>query len=368
MRIDHLQLKDFRNYAEFHVELAEDLTIFVGPNGAGKTNIIEAVQFVSTGRSFRNPRTGDLVRWGASGAGVSVVSRREEQHHEVEGVLSADGRSSWKLDGCSTRRTHLAGKTSPVVLFVPDDLALSKGPADQRRTALDLLGEQLSATYTSLRREYQRVVRQRNALLREGCPPALLDSLDEQLVVTGARLHTHRRGLAARLTGAMVRAYSTLADQEVLSASYDDKCGVGVDDLSVEVSREEIERTLTRELARRRQDELARRQTLCGPHRDDLVLSINNKEARSFASQGQQRTIALAWKLAEVSVIEQVLGTTPVLLLDDVMSELDERRRAALATATRDDIQTLMTATDTSGLEDRLLRDAAVVDVTGCGQ
>ena len=365
MRIEHLHLRDFRNYREFDLAPTQNLTVLVGPNGAGKTNVIEAIQFVSTGRSFRNPKTTDLVLWGAPQAEVAITSSRDGRDHSSRGLLTTEGLCSWSLDGQQVRRSALAGKIAPVVLFVPDDLLLAKGPAEQRRSTLDALGEQLSATYGSLRRDYQKIVRQRNALLRDGCTALLLESLDEQLVDAGTRLYTHRRGLTGRLSGAMTDAYAALADGEALSITYDDRCGVGVGDPVVDIPIDDVRAKLTAELARRRSEELARRQTLVGPHRDDVTLSIDGRPARSFASQGQQRTVALAWKLAEVTIIEALLGTSPVLLLDDVMSELDESRRSALAAITRDDIQTLMTATDTTGLDDSLLDHAAVVTIGG---
>lgn len=363
MRITRLELRDFRNYTHWTFQPDSALTVFAGPNAIGKTNIIEAIQLVATGTSFRNPRWDDLVRWGTGHAAVIMHAEGDGSHAEVQLSIEPQGSRVWSVGGVKKRRTADACRYVPVVAFTPDDLALVKGPAEQRRSALDTLGEQLSTTYGALRRDYGRIVRQRNALLRSEAPQGSVDPWDDQLVRLGARLHVHRRRLARQVLEAAAPIYSHLAVGETLNVTMCDRCGLGADDLTATVETSEAEAALRTELTRRRTDERVRGISLAGPHRDDISFLIDGRDARVFGSQGQQRTIALAWKWAEVVVVESILKKTPILLLDDVMSELDEARRGALTDLVQRDIQTFVTATTTTYFDNVLLREARVINL-----
>lgn len=365
MRISRLELRDFRSYPEWVVEPDSALTVFAGPNAVGKTNIIEAIQVVATGSSFRGSRWEDVVRWGEGQASVSMVADGEGSHAEVDLIVDAAGTRTWKVGGITRHRAAEATRFVPVVAFTPDDLALVKGPAEQRRSTLNTLGEQLSATYGALRRDYSRVIRQRNALLRDDGSPPTLEPWDAQLITLGARLHVHRRRLAGRILDAAAPIYAHLAGGESLDVHMCDGCGLGQGDLDDELEIARVEEALGTELARRRGDERARKVSLVGPHRDDVTFLINGRAARSYASQGQQRTISLAWKWAEVAVVTSVLSRTPVLLLDDVMSELDESRRGALTDLVQRDVQTFVTTTTTGYFDPTLLKRAQVVTLGG---
>lgn len=360
MHIDRLELYSFRNYRRRSFEPSETLTVLVGPNAAGKTNVIEAIQLITTGVSFRRPRWEETVSWGADEARVTMEAAGNQTHASVELGVSAAGARTWRVNGVTKRRVTDATGIVPSVTFTPDDLSLAKGSAEQRRDALDALGSQLSRAYAAARREYGRVVRQRNALLKEG-GGATLEAWDAQLVSLGARVLIHRIRLARRLADAMAPVYSRLAAGEALTLTYADATGLG--SLPDEVSAEAAERALTGALESRREDELARGTTLVGPHRDDVALAISGRDARTFGSQGQQRTVALAWKWAEIEVVQAVTGKRPVFLLDDVMSELDEARRAALTDLVQRDIQTFITTTNTGYFDPALLDSATTVRI-----
>ncbi|MGB4440759.1 MAG: DNA replication/repair protein RecF [Coriobacteriia bacterium] len=365
MRISRLRLRDVRNYTHWEMRPDSALTIFAGPNAVGKTNIIEAIQLIATGSSFRNPRWEEIVRWGAPSAAISMTAEGDGSHAEVELQVDGTGSHTWRVGGSVKKRVADACRFVPVVAFTPDDLALVKGPAEQRRSALDSLGEQLSTTYGALRRDYARVVRQRNALLREGAQQADLEPWDEQLVRLGSRLHVHRRRLARQVLEEAAEIYAHLAGGESMGVRMCDRCGLGNDDLSLEVSGELADSALRAEIDRRRLDERARGVSLAGPHRDDITFLVGGRDARAFASQGQQRTIALAWKWAEVVVVTRILNKTPVLLLDDVMSELDDMRRGALTDLVQRDVQTFITTTTTGYFDPALLKAARVVSLGG---
>lgn len=363
MHITRIGLRDYRNLGHLELSPERALTVLVGPNGAGKTNTIEAIQTVCTGSSFRNPVWEDLVRWGCGAASVSITAGGESPPLSVDLRIDRSGSRTWKVNGVVKRRLSDATRFIPVVAFTPDDLSMVKGPADQRRSSLDALGEQLSAVYGSLRRDYARVVRQRNRLLRDGATADSLRPWSAQLVTLGARLHTHRRRLLKRVAESMKPAYLRLSGGEELDVLMDDRCGVGVCALETDIEHDTVAACMDEQMATRAAQEIDRRVSLVGPHRDDILFTIGGRDARAFASQGQQRTLALAWKLAEVDVVRSVLSKTPVLLLDDVMSELDQDRRAALTAVMQQDIQTFVTTTNTGYFDPALLRSAAVVDM-----
>ena len=362
MIVTCFSLTDFRNYETFTLEPHPALTVLVGPNAIGKTNVIEALQLVTSGASFRRPAWSEIVRWGAEEARVCMRAQDGTRSLDVAAVVAADGTRTFAVDGRTQRRAADVVGLLPSVTFTPEDLGLMKGPAERRRAAADDLGEQLSATYGSLRRDYGRVVRQRNTLLREGAPTAELGVWDEQLASLGARLVTHRLRLLARVMDHASKLYSAMAGGETLSWSYEDRCGLewaGSPGIDVEETKDRI----AAEIVRRSDEERRRAVSLVGPHRDDVVFTIGERPARAFASQGQQRTAALAWKLAEVSVIEELMHRRPVLLLDDVMSELDGARRTALSEAVADRTQTFVTTTNLGYFDEQTLAGASVVQL-----
>ncbi|MDI6901858.1 MAG: DNA replication/repair protein RecF [Anaerosomatales bacterium] len=368
MPITRIELTRYRNYGAWSLHPDPALTILVGPNAAGKTNVIEAIQLLTTGRSFRSARWSDLVQWGKQSGSAAMEIAREGSTARVEMDVTADGRRTYSMNGKTVRRVTDVTRVLPCVTFTPDDLALSKGPSENRRAAIDDLGEQLSKTFGSIRRDYMKALRQRNRALRDGEGQATIDALAEQIAHLGARLAVHRRRLLARVEDHATAIYARLSRGEDLAFTYADRCGFGGASHREEISAAEATACLLGEIMRRSGDERSRKVTLAGPHRDDVVFLVDGKDARAFASQGQQRTIALAWKWAEVRVVEEVAHRKPVLLLDDVMSELDARRRAALTGLVQEDVQTFITTTNTGYFDQALLGDAKVVSIEHQGE
>jgi len=362
VRITRLELTDFRNYGNLVLEPSNTLTVLVGPNAVGKTNIVEALQLVTAARSFRRPDFSDVVRWGAERALVRLRAEDGPRLLEIELEIDAEGRRTYTVNGQVKRRHSDVAGLLPSVVFTPDDLGMVKGPAERRRAAIDDLGEQLSSTYGSLRRDYGRAVRQRNALLKEGVSGPQMEAWSEQVIVLGAALVVHRLRLLDRLMIHASERYSEMAAGEELGYTYADRCALAT---CPTMDIETISAAMREEMVRRRHEERRRQVTLVGPHRDDIVLTVRGKDARAFASQGQQRTIALSWKLAEVAVVEDVLRREPVLLLDDVMSELDAERRSALSEVVMSRIQTVVTTTNTGYFTDEMLARASVVPIGG---
>lgn len=347
--IQRITLERFRSHRFLDLGPLEQTTVFVGPNGAGKTNVLEAVDLVLSGRSFRQARLEDVVTWGESSSAVRLEGVRDGVEVAVEERFSLEGARRLFVDGIERKRRSEALHDVYTVVFRPDDLEIVKGSADVRRDAIDALGGRLSEVYSHTRREYLRVVRHRNALLREWrASRSDLAVWTEQAVALGARLLVHRRRLVARLFVHAAVQHAGLSDGASLSVEYHDRCGLGVTDPGVELSVAEARAALEAEFTAREPEERERATTVVGPHRDDLVILLDGREARRFASQGQQRSIALAWRIGEMRTITDVSGAEPILLLDDVMSELDERRRAALQACIGEAAQTLMTTTDTA--------------------
>ena len=363
MRIESLELRDFRNYDTLRLEPGRALTVLVGPNAVGKTNVIEALQLVTSTLSFRRPKWEDLVRWDAGEARVSLFARRGNRRLDTALDITTEGKRVYTVNGQVRRKLSDVTGLLPSVVFTPDDLDMVKGPSEKRRSSIDDLGEQISATYGSLRRDYARVVRQRNALLKEGVPGAQAEVWDEQLVTLGSRLVSHRERLLARVMSAASAAYDDMAGGEPLTWSYSDRCGLPDGREQGQLSQQDAALALRQALKERGEDERRRLVTLVGPHRDDIVFYVGGREARTYASQGQQRTVALAWKLAEVQVVHDVLRRRPVLLLDDVMSELDADRRAALSSLVTADTQTFITTTNLGYFSDKLLEGATIVEL-----
>jgi DNA replication and repair protein RecF len=360
LTVTRLTLRDFRSYREFELEPDAKFTILVGPNAAGKTNVVEAAQLVTAGVSFRRPQWSELVRRGASNAGVSLLAEGDGRVLETNLVVGDSGRRVYRVNGKVRRRVSEVAGIIPCVVFTPDDLRMVKDSADKRRAAIDGVGDQLSPAYLTARMEYERIVRQRNALLKNPQPDSgVLDALTERLVVKGVAFMGHRHRLFDRVVLRMSEVYETLVRGETLSAVYTPSWSRGGEVMSEKDPAGAMREALHRSEA----DEKARGLTLVGPHRDEVVFSINGMEARSFASQGQTRTIALAWKLAEVSVIADIAGQAPILLLDDVMSELDEERRHKLASFVGEAAQTFMTTTNLGYFENDLVSRALVVSL-----
>ena len=367
--ITSLKLTNFRNYETFDLEPDVNLTVLVGPNGVGKTNVIEAVSLVTRGESFRTNVWNDVVRWGAERAYVSMTADEKLGGRTDVALEVSGGRRLYRVNGSVKRRVSDVPRNVPAVVFTPEDLTVVKGAADKRRGALDSLGTQLSAAYASTRVEYERIARQRNALLKTPeIPVSEISPWTERLVHVGARLREQRLRLLARMRIEIEAVYSALTGGEALSLSYivrdreepeTVKPGLGDG-----VDAESIARRMTEASSLRAQEERARGTSLIGPHRDDITFVLEGKDARVFASQGQQRTIALAWKLAEVNAIEEIAQATPVLLLDDVMSELDESRRHKLTTFVTQRTQTFVTTTNIGYFDPDFVSAAKIVELT----
>lgn len=339
------------------------LTVFSGRNAAGKTNVLEAISLLTSRGSFRNPRVPELVREGCSSARIAAQLGDGQRLVDVE-MMVEEGRRRFLVNGKPKRPSAIAGLL-PSVAFTPDDLALAKGGMAERRAALDGLGGQLSPNHDQVRRDFEKALAFKNRLLKDEADDGYLDSIDETLALCGSTLTCYRSALFRRLGEQLSLWYGRIADGEAVVGVYEPSwaCdGSSADGL--EVNREEARELLRSAMADRRAEERARKRAVVGPHADKVHLLVEGHQIERFGSQGQQRSVVLAWKLAEVSLIQEMLSVKPVLLLDDVMSELDERRRRALVEYAVGDMQTFITTANLDYFDKSLLDGARVVGLS----
>jgi DNA replication and repair protein RecF len=332
-RVGHLWLDDFRCLAGVDLELDPGLTVIHGANGQGKTSILEAIAWIARSHSFRGTGDGPLVRNGKDQAILRAEIMSDDRVQLFEAEIRAVGRNRVLCNKRAITKARDLHGLLRVAVFAPDDLELVKEGPGARRAYLDELLGMLAVRYDAARGDFERVVKQRTALLRTGVRDAsaetTLDVLDEQLVQSAGELVRGRLQLVERLGPAIDDAYEALADgpKNHVRESYEAEWApgpLGIGDVDA------IDDHLRAALVARRRAEVERGVTLVGPHRDDWKLTIDGLDARTQASQGEQRTLALALRLAGRGVVHELTGTPPVLLLDDVFSELDARRSSAL--------------------------------------
>jgi len=329
--VAHLALADFRCYPAVDLVLPSGVTVVSGANGEGKTSLLEALSWAATTHSFRGVPDAALVRSGTEAAIVRVTVQEPDREQLLEAEIRAVGRNRVRMNRHPLARARDLLGLLRVTVFAPDDLQLVKGGPAGRRAYLDDLLVAVAPRYEAVRAEFDRVLKHRNALLRQGLrgPDAesTLVVFDEQLVNAGSELVRGRLRLTARLLPAVRDAYRGLAGEgDDVDADYEAEWAEG----SVTPVAEDVEPLLRAALVERRAAEVDRGVTLVGPHRDEWRLRLAGLDARTHASQGEQRTVALGLRLAGHKVCAEVVGTDPVLLLDDVFSELDPARAEAL--------------------------------------
>lgn len=354
MQILRLRLQNFRNFPSLDWEPAPELNIITGENAQGKTNLLEALFFGLTGRSFRTPAEKEVVRWGSAFCRVELEVAGPGRPTCVSVSLTAGGVKKVLIDG---KQGHPGEMYGEPVVFTPEHLWLVKGSPALRRRWLDQEVCFRQPGYLRCLKRYQQVLAHRNRLLSDlrGGKGSRgdLDPWDRQLVELGARIIFWRRRLLAALAPLASQVYSTLgAGKEILSLAYLSSFPLG--DARGE---EEVRLLFLEELARRLPQELAWGQTLVGPHRDDVKFTLDGNDARRYASLGQQRTIVLALKLAQFEFVARFLQRSPLFLLDDVFSEIDERRREALLGCLAGRAQVFLTTS---------LEGSALLHVPGC--
>ncbi|MEV7507499.1 DNA replication/repair protein RecF [Streptomyces sp. NPDC089922] len=353
MHVSHLSLADFRSYARAEVPLDPGVTAFVGPNGQGKTNLVEAVGYLATLGSHRVSSDAPLVRMGAERAVIRAAVTQGERRQLVELELNPGRANRARINRSSQVRPRDVLGIVRTVLFAPEDLALVKGDPGERRKFLDELVTARSPRMAGVRSDYERVLKQRNTLLKSAAMArrhggrsmdlSTLDVWDQHLARAGAELLAQRLDLIATLLPLADKAYEQLAPGGgPLGLAYKSSAGERVDSGEAR-TREALYEVLLAALGEVRKQEIERGVTLVGPHRDDVLLRLGELPAKGYASHGESWSYALALRLASYELLRSE-GSEPVLVLDDVFAELDARRRERLAELVAPGEQVLVTA------------------------
>lgn len=358
LSVRKIELRNFRNYDHLVLDGIGDMTIFVGDNAVGKTNVVEGIQLMTAIESFRHPQISHLIKKGCDQGMVSLRLEDGRRQLDLE-LLLFDGKRRYLMNGKPKKGVDLKS-LCPAVMFNPDDLNLVKGSHSLRRQALDSLIGQLSANHQLICRDYANVIKHKNALLRDDASEALVRSINEMLITCGSQLIAYRLSLFARLVPFLRERYDVIvASRETAGCEYLPSWTDEREILSL--GKQDIQEMLAAALDRVYEEERARRKAVVGPHADKIVFTIDGWDASDFASQGQQRSMVLAYKLSELALIKDVLGQQPILILDDVMSELDEDRRRKLVDFMEDGMQVFITTTNLGYFDQGLLDRADVV-------
>lgn len=359
MHVHHVGLVDFRSYENVSFDLEPGITTFVGANGQGKTNIVEAVGYVATLGSHRVASDAPLVRQHCERAIVRVDAHTSARDVVVEIEIAPGRTNRARINrGPVSRSRDVLGLVN-VVVFAPEDLALVKGDPAERRRFLDDLMYQLSPRMAGVRSDYDRVLKQRNALLksagiaRRSATAELIRTLevwDLQLASLGAQITCARDALVAALAPLAAQAYAAVADSALFEVTYDPSIA-----LPDHATEDQVVAVILGELERRRNDELDRGITLVGPHRDDVALAVGGLPVKGYASHGESWSASLALRLGSYDLIESSVSDPPILVLDDVFAELDSTRRSRLAELVIKAPQVLITAAVGADVPDGLV-------------
>lgn len=355
MRINGLTLQNFRNYKELNMDLGNGVNVFQGENAQGKTNVLEAMYFCAFGRSHRTSKDKELVRWGEDSARIKLHIERERLDKDIDIFILNDGKKSIGVNKIKIKKMGDLIGVLNIVMFSPEDLKIVKESPSLRRKFLDMEISQLDRKYYNALVSYNKVLNERNSLMKNRrMDRNMIDVYDHQLVESGLYIMKQRMNYIR-----MLNSKGKEIHREITSGRED------VDFVyvpSVPYS-ESMKEDFLLSLSRNREKDMEKGNTSVGTHRDDFSVNINGVDVRSYGSQGQQRTAVLTMKFASLGIIKDIKGEYPVLLLDDVLSELDLSRKKFILKSIAN-IQTVITCTGVENIEDYLTGDYRLFNVT----
>lgn len=345
MYIKSFRGKNYRNYKDVDIVLSKGLNIFLGENAQGKTNFAEALYFIGTLKSHRTSRNKELIRWDEKDTYIKAVISGTYREDTIEVFISLNEKNYVKINGIkATKATDVLGRLN-IVMFSPEDLKLVKEGPSVRRKFIDFELCQIRPKYHYLINRYNKILNQRNNILKTlQFSKDMEDTLDvftEQLVEIAVEIIFMRNNFLKEVAGIAYEIHSKITNGlEKLEIKY-------LCDVESFNSREKVKSDLTSKLNSKRLSEIKKGYTLVGPHKDDILIKVNSIDTRIFGSQGQQRSAALSLKLSEIEIIKSIKGEYPILILDDVLSELDEKRQKYLIN-NLSHLQTILTCTSGS--------------------
>jgi len=359
MKIGKLKLKNYRNCLDVELDLDSKKILIIGKNAQGKTNILESIYFLSTLKTQRTTNNLELINFGSQFVDVWA---QIEKNTEIELNFRYDRekKREIKVNNLKTRPKEFKSVLK-TVLFSTQDLLLLRGTPQDRRDWLDIAISQIYPAYDDRLSKYNKIRIQKNNFLKDYTSnDTLLEVYNEQLTILGSNIIYLRKKFLKEVEKIAQEKHSTISGSEKLTIKYD--CNF-LEEKDINLEIEDISQKFTQKLEERKKEEIQRGQSLVGPHRDDIIFYINGQESTKFASQGQQRTIVLSLKLAELDIITQKTGEPPVLLLDDVLAELDDVRQNYLLKTIGENTQTIITSVDTLLFDEKFLEDVKIYKV-----
>ena len=369
MFIKKLYLKNYRNYSEININFNKKKVLFIGKNAQGKTNLLEAIYFLSTLSSLRAKNDSELIKWGENICSIKAEINKFDIDSDLEIVINPPTRKKLKVNGLNKNKSSEFISNISTVCFTVNDLLLLRGVPEDRRKWLDLAISQIFPAYIERLTKYNKIKTQKNNYLKNlkgniNADTSLLDIWNEQLAVTGSNITFIRLNFLHELQKTAQRKHQQISGNENLSVTYNSTI---IGDIccneKFKYANGYILENFKQKLEEKKFEEIIRGQSVTGPHRDDVSYFINNIEAKKFASQGQQRTIVLSLKLAELELIKEKINTNAILLLDDVLAELDDLRQNFLLEAIDDEIQTIITSVDTLHFKEEYLKNVEIFEI-----
>lgn len=364
MILKEITLRNFRNYEEMSVPFSDGINVFLGENAQGKTNLMEAIYALSLARSHRTANERDMIQWQKDEAFITGILEKRNARYPLELYFTKKGKRA-KINHLEQKRLSQFVGTLNVVLFAPEDLDLVKGSPANRRRFLDMELGQISPVYLHELVQYQRLLKQRNLYLKQlmkgqARDVLYLEVLTEQLAIAGANIVLFRKDFVRQLEEWAAPLHRQISQElEELTIGYKTPLS-----LKEGMEKDGVYLLIMEEYKRVKGRERELGQTLFGPHRDDLTFRINGRDVQTYGSQGQQRTTVLSLKLAEIECMKEVLGEYPVLLLDDVLSELDDERQTHLLKTIEKKVQTFLTTTSLDGIKRNKIDEPTIFHVS----
>ncbi|MEQ6391029.1 DNA replication/repair protein RecF [Bacillaceae bacterium S4-13-58] len=364
MHLAELSLKQYRNYEELTLPFDHKVNVFIGNNAQGKTNLMEAIYVLAFTKSHRTPRDKELIMWEREYGKIKGTITKRKQTFPLEVLLTTKGKRV-KINHLEQRRLSDYIGAINVVMFAPEDLNLVKGSPSERRRFIDMELGQIQPTYLHHLAQYHRILKQRNHLLKsyqrkQALDLTMLSVLTDQLIEHAAQLVFRRFQFLELIRKWAFPIHRGISHgKEKLSIQYDPSI-----DVSDDMDMSTIVTVFEGKFKKIQKREVEQGSTLIGPHRDDLLFFVNDKNVQVYGSQGQQRTTALSLKLAEIELIKQEVGEYPILLLDDVLSELDDIRQSHLLNTIEGKVQTFVSTTSVEGIYHDTLKKADIFYVS----
>ena len=358
MKIERLKLINFRNYSNLEIGLNPEINIFIGENGEGKTNILESIYILSLTKSNRQGLEENLIKFNEEIAKVEGLIRSNDLIKKQEVHITKNKKQLF-INGKEIRRNREYISNFCVIAFTPNDLEIVKGSPNTRRNMLNIDISQLHNNYISYLNEYNQVIKIRNEYLKKmnlngNSDIRYLDVINEQMIMKSIKIYEYRYSFFEKVNELLPNIFKKITGLDNLKLSYNSSIHVDV------FNESEIRKKLETKLKKNLNIEMMQGMTLTGPHRDDFSFDLNGIDMKNFSSQGQQRMAVISLKIALIYLFKKELGEYPVLLLDDIFSEIDTKKRNKIIKYLKGDIQSIITTTDINDINEELISNAQV--------